>query len=403
MIKKLSLKNFQSHPESELEFHPGVNVLVGSSDNGKSAILRAFSWVRSNSPSGGQFVSHWAKNKKGNQVDSCYAVVSKEVGQVTRERDRAGNRYILNEEEFNAVRSDVPEQVQDFFNMTDVNIQSQHDRPFLLFETPGEVARILNRVVKLDVIDRALSGIDSKKRASKKNIDQLTRQKEEIQEALKRYAGLEEFGKNLQTYEDEIVLRDKRVLMLEGMRASVYSIRDLKVQIYEMNPVLLVAVEDLLMDYHDSTAVYYNTKSFLNELVTLVYDIQKTTRKIDVDSKVGNLATELASMEKVYKDTICKKEELTGLISWVSAYSKIGIDLGNERSIVALGLDIIDYSVARDLYINYLDIVNNLQEMLTKILTLTIEIESISEELHELETQTPDVCPTCGTVLREDR
>jgi len=39
----------------------------------------------------------------------------------------------------------------------ELNISGQHDRPFLLFDTPGEVARTLNRVVRLDVIDRALA------------------------------------------------------------------------------------------------------------------------------------------------------------------------------------------------------------------------------------------------------
>ncbi|MCK9524299.1 MAG: AAA family ATPase, partial [Limnochordia bacterium] len=39
MIEKLTLKNFQSHKHSELEFAPGLNAIIGQSDSGKSALL----------------------------------------------------------------------------------------------------------------------------------------------------------------------------------------------------------------------------------------------------------------------------------------------------------------------------------------------------------------------------
>ena len=39
MIKSLEIKNVQSHKNSRLEFSPGINALVGTSNNGKSAIF----------------------------------------------------------------------------------------------------------------------------------------------------------------------------------------------------------------------------------------------------------------------------------------------------------------------------------------------------------------------------
>ena len=41
MIKKISIKNIQSYRETELELSKGINAIVGSSNNGKTAILRA--------------------------------------------------------------------------------------------------------------------------------------------------------------------------------------------------------------------------------------------------------------------------------------------------------------------------------------------------------------------------
>jgi len=55
VVEKITIKNFQSHEETELQFSSGVNVIVGSSDSGKSAILRALKWVVQNKPSGTAF------------------------------------------------------------------------------------------------------------------------------------------------------------------------------------------------------------------------------------------------------------------------------------------------------------------------------------------------------------
>ena len=52
MIKSVELKNFQSHNQSRLEFCDGVNIIVGASDSGKSAILRGLFWVLYNNPNG---------------------------------------------------------------------------------------------------------------------------------------------------------------------------------------------------------------------------------------------------------------------------------------------------------------------------------------------------------------
>ena len=44
-IKKIELHNFQSHEYTEMEFDRGLNVILGNSDVGKTAILRAIKWA----------------------------------------------------------------------------------------------------------------------------------------------------------------------------------------------------------------------------------------------------------------------------------------------------------------------------------------------------------------------
>ena len=59
MIQSLHIKNLQSHKDSHLDFCEGVNVIVGPSDSGKSAILRALRWIVKNRPQGDVLRSHW--------------------------------------------------------------------------------------------------------------------------------------------------------------------------------------------------------------------------------------------------------------------------------------------------------------------------------------------------------
>ena len=59
MIKQLNIHNFQSHEDSSLNFTEGVNVIIGASDSGKSAIIRALKFVVYNSPSGSDMRSWW--------------------------------------------------------------------------------------------------------------------------------------------------------------------------------------------------------------------------------------------------------------------------------------------------------------------------------------------------------
>ena len=75
MIKSLELFNFQSHAHTLIEFSDGVNIISGTSDSGKSAILRALRWVIRNEPSGLGVVSWWVfKGKR--QKEDCKVILT---------------------------------------------------------------------------------------------------------------------------------------------------------------------------------------------------------------------------------------------------------------------------------------------------------------------------------------
>lgn len=152
MISQLTIKNFQSHKNTELAFRSGVNCVIGPSDSGKSAILRALLWVATNRPSGESFRSNWGG-------DTRVEVRTSDRNSIVRIRGKGSNQYILDECILSGIGTDVPAEVVKVLNLSSVNIQHQLDAPFLLSETTGEVARQLNAIANLDIIDAATTNI----------------------------------------------------------------------------------------------------------------------------------------------------------------------------------------------------------------------------------------------------
>jgi len=168
MIKSIRLLSFLSHQNTTLEFAPGVNVLVGPSDSGKTSIIRALRWVAENRPAGDEFRSHWAKASKTEVEVTVYDDYDSHV--IWRTKGSTDNFYGLDIETFKAFGQDVPAPVKQALGLSDINIQYQLDGPFLLGDSPGAVARYLNQVVDLEDIDQAMSAAAALKRQNDADI-----------------------------------------------------------------------------------------------------------------------------------------------------------------------------------------------------------------------------------------
>ena len=159
VLESMRLINFQSHKDTFLEFSPGLNVILGKSDQGKSSIARGFDWGVRNKPSGNSFRRH---DTKETRIDLNF-----EDGIVVREKKGVAHnvyKLIANgmEEEFkNLKKPRVPDVVNNFLNMGDVNIQTQHSPHFMLSQTGSKVAKQFNEVVDLEIIDKTIASISS--------------------------------------------------------------------------------------------------------------------------------------------------------------------------------------------------------------------------------------------------
>jgi exonuclease SbcC len=161
MIELFETKNFQSHKSTLIEFDKGVNVIVGTNDSGKSAIFRSLHWLFLNRPLGETF-KNWNASKK----EVVYSGVQFNDSWISKERKNNKNLYYLEslpeDTPLEAFKAELPEEVLSITKITDINLQGQHDRYFLLQDSAGEVARKFNEIVGLDIIDKMFKWFNSK-------------------------------------------------------------------------------------------------------------------------------------------------------------------------------------------------------------------------------------------------
>lgn len=161
MLERLRLENFQCHTKTTVDLAP-ITVVVGPSDVGKSAVIRAIRWVMTNKPLGDAFIRHGEKS---------VTVRLKVDGQTITRSKGSENLYKLGEKEFKAFKDQPPTDVTELLNLCDDNFQSQMDPPFWFTLTAGEVARQINRIVDLGIIDESLSFIAAAVRKSRSTVE----------------------------------------------------------------------------------------------------------------------------------------------------------------------------------------------------------------------------------------
>ena len=200
MINKLIIKNWEGYKKAVLKFHPGVNVIIGPSDGGKSSIFRIIEWIRSNRPLGEEFKSVWGGETKG--------ILKVDGNKVIRFKGKTNGYQINNNQPLTGFGMNPPQSIIDILNIDDTNIQYQDESPFLLSLSSGEAAQFLNKAANIEDIDKVTSGLKEGYRKAKTekqyNEERLKDQKERI-EKYKNLSELEGRAQVLEEYESQLI------------------------------------------------------------------------------------------------------------------------------------------------------------------------------------------------------
>jgi len=346
MIKKLTIKNFQSHKNSELNFTNGINIITGASDNGKSAVIRALNWAINNEPRGFKFKSHFAKDKQETSVR-----VEFNDGQfIERARgDSGGSGYYLTpnhgkDDLLEALGTGVPQEIKDIIDIEDYNIQGQHDNYFLLQKTGGEIARLFNdEIIGFDIntVDKKIKTIISK---TKDGITNANEEIDKLKVEIKRFDYLESMQKEVEKLEKYLKERDLLRQERKELLSIVISYNEIEKDIEQIDEWLQIKEDSkglfkLVDEQNDDIRELEFLKSIVSDYDKLEQEIKDLDLEQEFKELIENIINEIQQVKKdiIEYEELIKDIEKVETIDNIIAYADAKIERIN-REIKEIGM-----------------------------------------------------------------
>ena len=388
MIKSVTLNNFQSHKKSTLNLSPGVNVIVGKSDSGKTAILRALNWVVMNRPSGDAFRSVWGGDTS--------VKLELDNGIVSREKYGKENQYTINDSVLKAMGQNVPDTVSSLLNMPHINIQSQMDAPFLLSSSAGEVAQTLNEVAGLADIDVAISNINRTVNQYKAAVAHKKSEISSLEAELIAFNGLDELDAKLGCLE-RLQGTVSSVRMREAaLNVYIAGLEGIKPDIQCCEAITGVEIEYAHWQQLDSEASSLSDHIFnMGDIVTngesSLKELNRLGKVVTMSGRADGLLKIDNRAEKIYNDCV-KLEKL------IADINESSVSLKRTDALSKLKIEpIVQMTIDRD---NKKDIIKELQTGFTFIKNSLANIEALQDDVQAMSRKMPKECPLCGNVIK---
>ncbi len=275
MIEQIWMKGFESHKDgTEIDFHPGVNIIVGDNNHGKSSIIRALDWIVNGRPLGDDF-------KNGDLTEVVLYLDDLEIGKY---RDKK-TTYSIGEEDLQAT-SGTPQEIIDIINMADINWQFQMDSSFLLSETAGFVSKKLNETVNLQVMDESIKYSKTKVNEHSKEIKNWEFNIEQTDEELASYKDLDAFLECVEDLEELDAIAEEVQEQYQSLSNAMDSYRSITKQIQEA-PVYDTTLIDEIEELDNKV------NEIEDEIIQLrekIFDIEKD------ETWIGEAETKLAAL-----------------------------------------------------------------------------------------------------------
>lgn len=409
-IKNLRIINFQSHKNTTMNFSNGLNVIVGESDVGKTAIIRALKWVLFNEPKGASFINR--------DSDECIVEINYSDGiSLIRKRNKKFNGYIIinngEKVEYRGFGNSVPEEVRKITGVTEnqlvgkkflINFQTQFDNMFLLSETPGDKSKIIGSIINIDKVDLAIAKAKNHYTSLNKKINELKSESDELKESIKEFSDIE----------DRIIVRDSIAC---------------KKEVIDLNKKTLDQLQRLNQEFKEISLI-----KNIKEKDVLKYNILDSAIKtcLELDNK-NNLYNFLIDKHNRLKENIKNKEQYRRILDKDIDISKVfvllketEIKLNNYIFLKNCMLDLVRINDTKEFinnkYKNYdkivgiykiilekVQVINDLVRILNEFIKNKKQIDLIKNKIQEYDSQKKlliteyidnikkiNICPLCG-------
>ena len=265
MIKEVDIKNYQSHKRTFLKLSPKINVFIGESDQGKSALYRAIKMAFFNQ-SGSNFIHFNEKN--------CYVEVK--LDDCIIKIDKPENQITLDNDIYSSIGRSVPEAVKNKTRIKEIdfvddirkiiNFQDQHDYKFMV-DDEIENSRILGAISGYNGVLNAIKYTNKEKKnlTSTRKIILNTIESKETE--IIKYDGIE-------IKKENILNVNEQINKIEELNKKIENIVLLKNKsennVKETNSNSLLLNKYLRICNYNNDTMYINNKyNFFNKVIDL--------------------------------------------------------------------------------------------------------------------------------------
>lgn len=405
----LDIKNFQSISDAHLEFIPGINLILGQSNSGKTAILRAINALLSNPTYAKSFVKLGASK--------ATVVMSYEGNEVIWEKPIKGSTtYIVNGEENTKIGS------QDLFDLLPINgfvksesddimnIEGEWNLPFPFDRTPAELFKLFENVF---CVSDSATLLKSYKEEESDLVKKVNDTKDKIRKAHTKLTALDELEAEidiskikgeLATFQSDVFtlhqLLDDYTTINKSARLDSFTFADVQSpNQYTLEEALTVERELQFLHTISNKIKFYKTlpetmeiPDTLPEYSSMVADL----KVIDLAQVANNVS--LDKEVNITGDSLSQYTELMQDLSVIQAGAHADSFKVDEQCTNDFSLSLADY----------LDLVDDLKVIsacVRKGKALTLQVKEIDDRLEVIQNKLKEfkVCPLCGHELVGDK
>jgi exonuclease SbcC len=409
-LKSVALQGFQSHIDSLLEFVRGVNIITGSSNSGKTAILRDLTWIFEDRPLGNSFI-----NNSSTQASTTLIVIDDDgmYHKIVKVKDRKKtNTYFVwkniygrdltgvkPDMEFNAFKGEVPLEIRRLLNMGEVNIQGQLSPYFLVLDSPGQVAQHIRTVAGLEDIDKVIGEIESRIRSTTKDVATYEEDLKAKEKELGSYErlGLEDLESYIESCKQVESVADSLKLQISLLKGFIREYKESELLLKNFEQIDLNLLENYIQYTKDALQESYDLDLYLIGLETTIKEIRASSR-FDKVGEFEDLLTE-APLLAVERDRLRDENYLlNNTLNEIEASGRVN-QLGDFDDLLldATVLLETDSILLRDVRI-LLEGVEDLESSIKEAKGFDSRIVDCVEVENTLLDQLDD-CPYCGQAL----
>lgn len=365
MPMKVKIKNYQAIKNAELNFEPGVTAIIGSSNNGKSSIIRAIE-AAINNKGGSDFINY--------DAELCEVTIEDNGQKIIWSKNKNSNKsfYNINGQILNKIGQKQLDEVGQLLNMSEVQVNNEKFRlnfwkqlefPFLVGKTHYQLFDFISKSKDQEII----SSLEEKTQI-------------DIKQALIKQADL---NSKIDLKTQDIVKIKQTISNLEKVDAIDIDAFEAILNINKKLSLLILNYKLLITKEQNQLKVFFAAKEKYNKLNKIISVFENDLNQIVVISKYINLLKEeekINSTLKYLNDQILNKS-----LMLQNAEEKL--------------IKINELHVPIEKLQKYLKHNNKLEN---EIHDIKQQIKNIEQKItvHKNELESFDICPFCGNTIK---